>query len=143
MRLRGQSAAFAPYTITLLRVLVGITFLLHGLPKIGNLAGFGGFLGSLGVPLPGVMAVVVMLVEVVGGLALIVGLGTRIAAILLAIDMLVATVLFKLPQIGFIAPQGQGTGAELDLLLLVSCLVILGFGAGPLSIERNVLRREA
>src|SRR3954452_892823 len=70
--------------LTVLRIVVGIVFLVHGGQKL-FLMGFGGvasFLGSLGVPAPGVFAVIVTLAELLGGLALILGLFTRIAAVL-------------------------------------------------------------
>jgi putative oxidoreductase len=141
--LKRYTDAFAPYALTALRVLVGITFLLNGLPKLGNLNGFTGFVASLGFPVPGFFAIVVAALEVVGGLLLIAGLATRWVSLLFAIEMLVTTLLVKLPRLGFIAPQGQpGVGAELDLLLLVCALVLLCFGPGQLSVERNVLKRE-
>jgi putative oxidoreductase len=140
--LRRYTDALAPYAHTFLRVLVGITFLLHGLPKLQGLAGFTGFLTSLGVPAPGVFAFLVMALEVGGGLLLILGLGTRWVSLLFAIQMLVTTLLVKLPNAGFIAPQGGGSGAELDLLLFAAALILLTQGSGLLSIERNVLKRE-
>jgi putative oxidoreductase len=140
--LRRYTDALAPYTHTFLRVLVGITFLLHGLPKLQGLAGFTGFLTSLGVPAPGLFAFLVMALEVGGGLLLILGLATRWVSLLFVIEMLVTTLLVKLPNAGFIAPQGGGSGAELDLLLLAAALILLTQGSGPLSIERNVLKRE-
>jgi putative oxidoreductase len=141
--LKRYTDAFAPYALTALRVLVGITFLLNGLPKLGNLNGFTGFVASLGFPVPGFFAAVVVALEVVGGLLLIAGLATRWVSLLFAIEMLVTTLLVKLPRLGFIAPQGQpGVGAELDLLLMVCALLLLTHGSGPLSVERNVLKRE-
>ena len=141
--LKRYTDALAPYAHTFLRVLVGITFLLHGLPKLQGLAGFTGFVASLGFPLPGVFAVIVVALEVIGGLLLIVGLGTRWVSLLFAVQMLITTLLVKLPNAGFIAPQNQpGAGAELDLLLLAAALILLANGSGPLSIERNVLKRE-
>src|SRR3712207_2186784 len=78
--------------LTVLRIVTGIIFVMHGWQKIAmfGLAGFTGFLTELGVPAPGIAAVIVIAVEVVGGLALILGLGTRWVAIPLALDMLVA-----------------------------------------------------
>ena len=136
------AAAVAPYTLTILRIIVGLTFLLTGLPKWSNLAGFSGFVGSLGVPMAGAVGPLIATLEVVGGLLLIVGLGTRWVSILFALEMLVTTLLVKMPNVGFIAPQGKGAGAELDLLLLAGALVLFGYGSGMLSIERNVLKRE-
>jgi putative oxidoreductase len=141
--LKRYTDALAPYMLTVLRLLVGITFLLMGLPKLGNLAGFTGFVASLGFPVPGFFAVIVAALEVGGGLLLIAGLATRWVSLLFAIEMLVTTLLVKLPNQGFLAPQGKpGTGAVFDLLMLVGALVLLTHGAGQLSIERNVLRRE-
>jgi putative oxidoreductase len=141
--LKRYTDAFAPYALTILRILVGITFLLHGLPKIQNLGGFTGFVTSLGFPLPGFFAILVAALEVGGGLLLILGVATRWISLLFAIEMLITTLLVKLPGPGFIAPQGQpGVGAELDLLLLFCALVLLTHGPGPLSIARNVLNRE-
>jgi putative oxidoreductase len=140
--LRRYTDTLAPYAVTILRILVGLTFLLHGYPRLANIGGFAGFLTSLGVPAPGVFAFLVTALEVGGGLLLILGLATRWVSLLFAIEMLVTTLLVKLPNAGFIAPQGGGTGAELDLLLLAAALILLTQGSGPLSIERNVLKRE-
>ena len=77
--------------LTILRVVVGLVFFVHGFQKL-FLMGFGGVAGmmeGLGVPAPGLFAVILTLVELLGGLALILGLFTRLAAIPLAVDMLV------------------------------------------------------
>jgi uncharacterized membrane protein YphA (DoxX/SURF4 family) len=141
--LRRYTDALAPYTLTVLRVLVGLTFLLMGLPKAGGFTGFTGFVSSIGFPVPVFFAAVVVALEVIGGLLLIVGLGTRWISILFVVEMIVTTLLVKMPRMGFIAPQGQpGVGAELDLLLLASALVLLAHGSGQLSVERNILKRE-
>jgi putative oxidoreductase len=140
--LRRYTDALAPYAVTILRILVGVIFLLHGYPRLANIGGFAGFLTSLGVPAPGVFAFLVTALEVGGGLLLILGLATRWVSLLFAIEMLVTTLLVKLPNAGFIAPQGGGSGAEFDLLLLAVALILLTQGSGPLSIERNVLKRE-
>jgi putative oxidoreductase len=138
--LARYTTAFAPYTLTILRILVGITFLLHGLPKLSGLEGFTGFVASLGFPLPGFFAILVAALEVGGGLLLILGLATRWVSLLLMVQMLITTLLVKLPNAGFI--NQQQAGAELDLLLAAAALVLLAFGPGPLSVERNVLKRE-
>ena len=54
--LRRYTDMLAPYAVTVLRILVGITFLLTGLPKAQNFAGFTGFVASLGFPVPVVFA---------------------------------------------------------------------------------------
>src|SRR5919112_3300791 len=96
--------------LTILRVVVGIGFFVHGLQKL-FLMGFGGVAGmmdGLGVPAPGLFAVILTLVELLGGLALILGLFTRVVAIPLAVDMLVATLTVHLPNGFFTVPNGGG-----------------------------------
>jgi uncharacterized membrane protein YphA (DoxX/SURF4 family) len=75
-----------------LRIVVGLVFVVHGAQKLFGfgLAGTAGFLGSLGIPLPTVAAAALIAVELLGGLALLLGAGTRIVAAALAADMLVA-----------------------------------------------------
>src|SRR5215211_8619069 len=108
--------------LTVLRIVVGMVFLVHGLQKllVMGFGGVAGFFGSLGVPAPGLFAVIVTLVEVLGGLALILGLLTRLAAILLAVDMLVAILAVHLPN-GFFVNNG---GYEFPLVLLASCVAL-------------------
>ncbi|MDR7555433.1 MAG: DoxX family protein [Armatimonadota bacterium] len=137
------TAGFGAYALTLLRVIVGLTFLLHGLPKWGNLGGVAGFFGNVGIPAPSLMAPWVAFLETVGGLALIVGVATRYAGVLLAIEMVVTTVVVKWPRVGFIAPLDRpGVGAELDLLLLAGALVVATLGPGRLSVEGDLLKRQ-
>src|SRR5438067_11494785 len=82
----------------LLRLIVGAVFLAHGALKLFSF-GYGGTVGfftQLHIPLPNVAAAVVIAVETLGGLALVFGAGVRLAAPLLAVDMLGAIVFAKL-----------------------------------------------
>ena len=139
---RQFAQALAPYATTVLRLLVGVTFLIHGLPKLQTLDRFAGMVGGMGFPLPGLLALLVAALEVGGGLLLIVGLATRWVSLLLIVEMIVTTVLVKLPRVGFVAPPNMGAGAEFDLLLLASLLILLAYGPGHLSSEQNLLKRE-
>ena len=80
----------ARYGLAILRIVLGIAMLVHGWSKLNggvdNVAGFFG--GMLGIPAPGLMAWVVTIVELVGGILLVVGFLTQIAGILIALDML-------------------------------------------------------
>lgn len=122
--------AYGPLPI---RILAGITFLAHGLPKFENIAGTQGFFGSVG--LPPELALPIGLLEVIGGIFLLVGVVTRIAAALFIIDMIGAIFLVKLPD-GFVG------GYELELLLIAISVSLLLTGPGRISIEWDVLKRE-
>jgi putative oxidoreductase len=105
----------------ILRLVLGVTFFIHGLVKFqGGIENIVGWFDSIG--LPGVLAYGVAVVEMVGGLALILGLGSRIVSGLFVVLMLGATVKVKLAG-GFLG-NGQGAGWELDLALLVIALFI-------------------
>lgn len=76
------------------RLLLALLFLPAGLTKIAGFAGTVGYIASKGLPLPAVGAVIAIGVEVLGGLALLVGFGTRVAALVLALFTVAATVIF-------------------------------------------------
>jgi putative oxidoreductase len=123
-------ASFAPLPI---RIMAGIAFIMHGLPKFEGMDKTQGFFGSLG--LPPELALPVGLLEVIGGFALILGIATRIASVLFIIEMTGAILAAKITK-GFVG------GYELDLLLLAIAVSLLISGPGRVSIERDILKRE-
>jgi putative oxidoreductase len=125
-------STFAPLPI---RIIAGIAFILHGLPKFENLQGTQGFFASVGIPAE--LAMIIGLLEVIGGILLIVGLITRITSILFIIEMIGAILIVKAGN-GF---MGEG-GYEVDLLLMSISISLLLSGPGRVSIERDVLKRE-
>lgn len=141
----ARLAGFAPLVA---RVIVGIIMAAHGWQKLQiGPANFGqGVLAGLGVPFPVFMGYVVTFVELIGGILLIVGLLSRLAALLLTIDLTVAILLVKV-NVGLLSPQDGGAGAELDLALIAGFLVVLLAGPGKLAldhalgIERDTARR--
>ncbi len=135
---------FAPFNdwgLLILRFAMGIIFLVHGWPKLNpnspmkGTAGFGGFLKQMGMPLPMFFAWVVALLETVGAVLLVLGLGARILAVLFAINMLVAILLAKMRfmKVGFMAQQT--TGWEFDFALLAGSLALLFTGAGSIALD--------
>ncbi|MFC4553410.1 MULTISPECIES: DoxX family protein [Halorussus] len=131
--------------IALVRLAVGVVMVVHGIgklfgvgPSAAPLGEFGGFLGSLGVPLPTLVALGVALVETVGGLFVLAGFLTRYAAALFAADMLAATLLVHLPR-GFSVANG---GYEFTLTLFLAALALVFLGSGSFSVDRAVLGRE-
>src|SRR5436309_15701769 len=121
-----------------LRLVVGLVFAVHGAQKlfVFGLGGAAGFMARVGIPLPSVAAVVVMAVEILGGLALILGLGTRLAAALLAIEMVVAILAVRL-KMGFVG------GYEFELTLLAASLSLVLLGAGPMTVKKVFARGAA
>ena len=129
----SRLASLAPLAV---RVIAGIIMLAHGWQKLtemgpGNLGGQ--MLAGLGVPLTVFMGYVVTFLEIIGGILLIIGFLSRLAALLLTIDLVVAILLVKV-NIGFLFGS-SGTGAELDLALIACFLVILFAGPGRLSVD--------
>ena len=82
-----------PLTLTGL-LLLALLFLPAGLMKIGGFTGTVGYIASKGLPMPALGAVIAIVVEVLGGLALLAGFGTRVAALVLAVFTVAATVIF-------------------------------------------------
>lgn len=124
---------YASWSTLFLRLGIGIIFLVHGVGKLLNvgpaalgIAGTANFFTSIGIPAPLFFAGVVALVETVGGAAVLLGLFTRYAALILAVDMLTALLVFHLPK-GFSILNG---GYEFVLLLLLGCASLLLSGAG-------------
>jgi putative oxidoreductase len=123
------------------RVIMGIIFIAHGYQKLFQfgISGVSQFLSGLGFPLPGFFAIILSLVEFLGGIALLLGIFSRWAALLIGIVMIVAILTVKL-KTGLIAQEGAGM--ELDLAILANMIVILVFGPGSISIELGLIKKE-
>lgn len=113
--------------ILLVRLGVGIVFLVHGTQKLMMLSGTIGFFGKLGVP--PVLAYLVVAIEFLGGIAMILGLCSRLAGILIAAVMVGSIYLVKF-EVGF------SGGYEFDLVLLLSALGVTFLGAGKYSLAK-------
>jgi putative oxidoreductase len=126
--------------IAILRILVGIVFAAHGAQKlfVYGLAGTSGAFGKMGIPMPGVIGPFIALLEFFGGLALVIGLLTRLAALGLAFDMVGAILLVHLAG-GFFLP----TGFEYALTLLGASLAIALAGPGALAADHALAGRRA
>lgn len=102
----------------MLRLALGAIFIVHGLPKLTGLEGTAQFFAQVGIPAPFVMALVVGVIELIGGALLLIGYQTRIAAALLALNMLGAIITVKFAA-GFV------NGWEFDAVLLAAALSLV------------------
>lgn len=128
----GESV-LARWALVPLRTVVGITFLMHGAQKIFvfGIGGTADMLTWVGIPFARSFALVLMVVEVVGGLAIMAGAFARWAGLLLAVEMTVAIFRARMHG-GFFTPNGF----EFELVLLGACLMFAAMGSGPISVER-------
>ena len=130
----------AGYGLTVLRIFVGIIFAAHGSQKLfgwfggGGLAGTAQWMESIGLAPGTVMAVLAGGTEFLGGLALIVGLLARPAALGLSFTLLVAIFSVHIHNGLFMANNGY----EFALALLGGTIAVLIEGAGKLSLDRGI-----
>jgi len=119
------------FGLTVLRVVVGIVFMMHGGQKLFALGvpAVAGFFGHAGIPFPRFFSIFITLLELLGGVALILGVATRAFAALFAIEMAVAVLKVHLKS-GFFIP-----GFEYPLTLFAASLCLVLTGAGAASID--------
>jgi putative oxidoreductase len=129
-------------TLTMLRLVLGVVFFAHGAQKmLGWFGGYGfhgtmGFFEHMGLPAP--VAFLVICTEFFGGLGLIVGLLTRIAALGIGFEMIVAVFMVHLPNGFFMnwAGNQKGEGFEYHLLAIAIAATLLLRGAGKFSADQ-------
>lgn len=120
-----------------LRVSLGIIFLWHGIDKFdAGISNVEGAFDSWGVPLPALAAPFTAIVEIVAGVALIIGLGTRLAAALLGLIM-IGAVIFVKAELGLISSEPM-PGTELDLALLAGLVTLFVAGPGRFSADEMI-----
>ncbi|MFJ5623025.1 DoxX family protein [Peribacillus loiseleuriae] len=123
----------------ILRIILGLIFFIHGFSKFqGGISNTAGFFDSIGIP--GFVAYVVAGIELIGGVALILGIGTRIVSVLFAIIMLGAIFTVKLP-LGFLG-NGQMAGYELELALLAMAIFLAFANRSLFSLDNKVFNKE-
>ena len=138
----------APYSdlgLLILRTGMASVLLAHGWLKVnpnGPVQGAAGFaigLKKMGFPLAGLLAWIVVLLETLGVGLLVLGLGTRILAVLVSIQFLVIILYVRrrVMKASFMAQQ-QAAGWEFDFTILVMALVLVFTGAGRIALDRLV-----
>jgi putative oxidoreductase len=140
---RKVTATGNDFTMTVLRLLMGIVFFAHGAQKmLGWFGGFG-FKGTMGfftqqMHIPAPLALLAIFAEFFGGIGLIVGFLGRIAAFGILVNMCVAILMVHLPNGLFMNWYGnqKGEGFEYHLLAIAIGLAIMAKGSGALSVDR-------
>lgn len=122
-----------------LRLLYGGLFVQTGLGKLTHLARTAGFFESIGLPAPALMAALVGATELVGGVLLLAGLGTRFAAAALTTVMLTA---FATAHASEAFQSIEKFMEQAPFSFLVSTVILLAFGAGRLSVDAWLGRRR-
>ena len=132
MNILYMKTAFS-FGILSIRIMAGIVFIAHGMPKFYDVSGGFGFFQSIS--LPSELFLHIALLEVTGGLTILLSVFTRIASLLFIIEMTGAIVFAKLSK-GFVG------GYEFELLLISICITLALVGPGMVSIENYILKRE-
>ncbi|OCA84408.1 oxidoreductase [Bacillus sp. FJAT-27225] len=123
----------------ILRVVLGISFFIHGLAKFqGGIENTVGWFDSIGIP--GFFAYVVAAIELVGGILLVIGLGTKIVSVLVSLVMIGAIIKVKL-AVGFLG-NGQMAGYELDLAFLAMAIFLALNGSNLLSVDQIISKNR-
>ena len=139
MRLNNPSLG-----LFLLRVVVGFILLMHGLGKLigppfpgPGMQGFIGYLGSIHYPLPTLLGYVGMLIETLGGLAFLFGVGLTPVGLVTAVYFFIALVTVHLTNGFDVFHYGDPMkrGYEYTLLLLIACLTLAFTGPGILAVQ--------
>jgi putative oxidoreductase len=132
----------APAATIVARFLVGLVFFLEGIKKFLFVAQWGaGRFARIGIPHPQVMAPFVGVIEIVCGFLLLLGLLTRLASLLLLIDISVAIASTKIPLLlrtGFWPMEAE---ARTDYAMLLGLIFLLMVGAGPRSLDDRIVKR--
>lgn len=131
-------STFREITLLIGRLLLGVILIAHGWDKLSNLAGTTeGFVG-MGIPVASATAPLAGIIELVGGILLILGLGTRIVGVIVFVQMLIAALLVHLPYGVMVANNGW----ELVGAIGAGVLILAGVGAGAYSIDALIARRK-
>ncbi|MBM2853278.1 MAG: DoxX family protein [Steroidobacteraceae bacterium] len=124
----STSTSYAP---AIGRWLLAAIFLISGIGKLMNPAGTIGYISAVGLPLPELGYVLAVIVEVGGGLLLVLGYQARIAALALAVLTIVAGIFFH----GNFGDQNQFIHFLKNLAIAGGLLQVVAFGAGRLSFD--------
>ena len=135
--MRGIFGVDPGWGVTVVRISMGLIFAVHGYQKFaGGIPGVSAFFAKVSIPLPGLMAPFIAVLELVGGILLVLGLATRWVGLLFALEMIVTTFWVQIP--------GRGWGAsDLDRSLLAGGILLFLAGAGRAALDERLLEKGA
>ena len=113
------------------RILYALMFLLFGFVKIVDYTGSVGYMGSLGLPAPSLVALLAIIIEVGGGLLMLVGYQTRIVSLVLAIFVLLSAFIAH----SQLADTNHFQYFMRDIAIVGGSLAVFAFGAGAYSLD--------
>jgi putative oxidoreductase len=142
--MRALFVSRAAASVLLIRLSVGAVFLSEGIQKFlfPQALGVGRFV-KIGIPAPAVTAPFVGVVEIACGALILLGLATRLAAIPLIIDMVVAIATTKLPMLHAEGFWAMAHEARVDWAMLLGSPYLLRVGGGPWSADARLVRPGA
>lgn len=129
----GAAISYTPYLAIILRLVVGVSMMMHGYPKLKNPGQTVQWTKGLAVPVAATYLAIIL--EFFGGIALIIGFIVPIVAFFIALEMIGNTILKKMKMKSpYLA--GQNPGAfEIDITYLLLAVTLIVLGAGAFSID--------
>ncbi|MEM9664561.1 MAG: DoxX family protein [Bacteroidota bacterium] len=121
------------------RVLLALIFLLSGVGKIGDFAGTQEYMAAAGMPMTALLLVGAIVLEIVGALSIMLGFKAKLGAVALLLFLIPATLIFHTD----FADQVQMIMFMKNLSIFGGLLLVVGFGAGPLSLDERAEKRQA
>jgi putative oxidoreductase len=120
------------------RILVALIFVISGFGKIGGFEGVAGYIGSKGLPMPQVLAALTILLELGGGILLVLGWKTRLIALLFFLWLIPTTLIFHAfwgldPK----AAQQMQIHFMKNVSIMGAMLLLVAFGPGAYSVDRR------
>ena len=130
--------ATARYTPLFGRIFLSLIFIVSGFGKLLDFGGTAGYMETYGIPMPSLLLVFAILFELGGGALLLIGFQSRLAALALIVFTLLATLIFH----DFWALAGAEREMQFinfmkNLSMIGGLLLVVGFGSGPISLDRD------
>jgi putative oxidoreductase len=134
--MKGIGGVDPGWGLAFVRLSMGLIFAVRGYQKFaGGIAGVSAFFAKLSIPLPGLMAPFIALLELLGGILLIFGLATRWIGLLLAVEMIVTAFWVQIPTRGWNA-------SDLDRILLATGILLFLAGPGRAAVDEFWLEKD-